>query len=224
MRAPALALIAATATLLAGPVNAQNINTTTGWNGSNYGAPFGDSNTATYGQTFTLGAGATLNSFTFFLGNYQNGAGLTFDAYVSAWTGTKATGPVLWSGTGYSGTGNASMTQYDFVTGSVSLSAGTYVAFLNASPYISGDENLQTMGLNYGDVLAGGSWVYSNNGSNFASLYSNDWNVVGVYDAAFMAEFDAPTTVTPEPVTMTLLGTGLAGMAAARRRRKTVTA
>ena len=41
-------------------------------------------------------------------------------------------------------------------------------------------------------------------------------------DVSFNASWGAPqgTAVTPEPATMTLLATGLAGMAAARRRRK----
>src|SRR5215510_12798465 len=55
---------------------------------------FGYPNTATYGQTITAVAGATqLNSFTFHIQPFSNP--ITYRAYVMAWDGTKATGPVL---------------------------------------------------------------------------------------------------------------------------------
>jgi hypothetical protein len=56
------------------------------------------------------------------------------------------------------------------------------------------------------------------------NIFPNQWLVITDANKAFQ-EFitfdpDRPQEVVPEPATMTLLATGLAGMAAARRRRK----
>ena len=53
--------------------------------------PFGETNTATYGQTFTVQAGNTLmNSFTFLVNDNLNPDFVDFEAFVAPWDGTKA--------------------------------------------------------------------------------------------------------------------------------------
>src|SRR5215510_2625010 len=57
-------------------------------------AIWGYPNTATYGQTITpVGTATQLNSFTFYI-NPQS-TPITYRAYVMAWNGTQATGPIL---------------------------------------------------------------------------------------------------------------------------------
>src|SRR6185295_2173844 len=77
---------------------------------------FGYPNTATYGQTITAVAGTTqLNSFSFYI---QTSGTITYRAYVMAWDGAKATGPILFQSLDQvtSGTG---LNQYSYNTGGV---------------------------------------------------------------------------------------------------------
>ena len=70
-------------------------------------------------------------------------------------------------------------------------------------------------------AIAGDGWVFSHvQGISDDGRYmvANGWNENTGYVGAVL--FEGETTVTPEPVTMTLIGTGLAGVAAARRRRR----
>lgn len=72
--------------------------------------------------------------------------------------------------------------------------------------------------VNYGqNVYADGvaSYNFSTNPEGMSGCCGSN------YDLAFRTYTDGPSdTVTPEPVTMILLGSGLSGIAAARRRRK----
>jgi len=179
---------------------------------------FGYPNTATYGQTITAVAGTTqLNSFSFYI---QTSGTITYRAYVMAWDGTKATGPILFQSLDQvtSGTG---LNQYTYNTGGISLTPGSqYVLFASVSNNYFVGNSAGVMGARNNNPYSGGRFVYSNNGNNFGQLLSNNWDTFGdSYDLAFTAQLSSPNEV-PEPTTMALFGTGLVGIAAQLRRRR----
>ena len=74
------------------------------------------------------------------------------------------------------------------------------------------------------DGVINSGWVFgearsiSDNGRYIAAFGSN--RSLGITPGWMLLEANAPATVTPEPMTFVLLGTGLAGLFAVRRRKK----
>jgi hypothetical protein len=214
---------------------AQQINTgqNTGHVGS-FGSPgggmVGSPGSATFGQTFAAPAGYVwLDEFTFRL-LYNEGPQFEFTAYVAAWDGVKASGPMLYaSPLQTSPAEGAGSTLYTFSTGGIAVkSEETYVAFVNASPYAAAHPfpiwpkalaYLRQGGAGYSDSYGGGAFVYDANGSDFAALTARPWRYTGVqqYDLAFTAAFSVP-----EPSTVALVGTAVLLVGAAARRRTRV--
>ena len=157
------------------------IETVSSWDGSRYISSFGETNTATYGQTFTVdGPETVLDSFTFYVNDNVNPDYVDFEAFVMEWDGTKATGPILHSSSPISTTNNGGSDGFETFTintGGISLTAGKrYVAFFCASNLFDGQYGTGRFGGVVGSTYAGGSFVHDNNGSNFSQLTTSPWD------------------------------------------------
>ena len=222
--APAIAAAVAAGVALsagAGAARADTvIDTVSHWNGTDWLESLGEPNTATMGQTFTVPAGDTsLASFTFHLIDFVDH--ITFDAYVHAWDGEKATGPALFHAgpfTTDNNDGNGGFEAFKIDTGGLQLDAGQqYVAYFTASDYFQGGVHWANPAYLWSDHYDGGGLVFRNNGTDLSLLTTTPWETFigdGVDDLAFTMEF----TAVPEPAGAGAL-LALAAGALARRRR-----
>ena len=202
------AALAAGSLLIAMPAwGATSVDTTQSYTGA--WSPFGNPDTSTYGQTFTVGADNVLDSFSLFLtGAASNPVG--FKAYVYGWDGSKATGPQLFASSlqSFSGSLSNNPTEFVFSTGGLGLITGAqYVAFLFAD--FSGSRGTVSMpyaGAIGSEQMPGGGFVYYNTGGDFGALTTSTWDKAsGADDVWFKASFSqGDVGAIPEPASWAL--------------------
>jgi len=177
---------------------------------------FGAPNTATYGQTFTA-PGSVLDSFSLFLRDRAAGtASLDLRGYVAGWNDLVASTILYESSTRTMNAGGA-LQQFDFSPNLALTPGNEYVAFLSIANLP--DQPESTFGMPHGVDQIPGEFVFINNGMSPAQWTLIPWSqdFVGQDDVWFQASFDL--TPTPEPATLLLWGTAMAGLGVARRRR-----
>lgn len=214
----ALTAIAA-ATVATSSARADVIETVSTWDVGNFWQPFGEPNTATYGQSFIAPSDNHLDSVTFYLTPYQGGP-VDFKFYVMAWTGSQATGAVLAeSNVQTFDNTTEGYTAFTFNADVDLISGSSYVAFINA--IFDGNDGLAGVaGYSVSDY-ADGAFVYYNNGNDFGALTTNSWDCTTCNDLAFRMEFSAggQGDGVPAPASLALLGFGLLGLGARARSK-----
>ena len=187
--------------------------------------PFGNPNTATYGQSFSAPAGENqLRNFSLFLNGGTTGQ---LEGYVATWTGLQA-GTILYTSAPVTVTG--ANQQFTFNPNLAVTPGAEYVAFISMSaPDYNGYSGTTTMPIVWlGNTIPGGHFEWINNGSDLSQFTGTAWDsetwgasLSHNEDAEFMADFGsaAGTTVTPEPSSLILSGTGILGLAGMVRRK-----
>ncbi len=200
------------------PARAQNsIDTVASWNGTTYISSFGVPNTATYGQTVSVPAGASpLNSFSFEIGNCS--ASVTFRGEVYAWDGTRASGSSLFESAPVTLAASSSFQLVTFNAGGITLPAGNYILFASTSQDQGGAPSSACRWGAVGNNTAypGGQFCFLNNGTNAGAWTSQSWATIAM-DLAFQVNgLVAPSSRpigTPAASTTSLL-VGLLGLSA----------
>ncbi len=200
-----------------------SVDTIAAWDGATFISSFGVTDTATYGQTISVRAGATpLTSYSFEIGNC--GASVTLRGSVYAWDGTKATGPSLFTSSPQTVSASPSFQLVTINVGSLTLPAGNYVLFASTSDDQAGAPASACRWGSVNNVLyPGGQFVFLNNGANSSRWTLDTWSTIA-QDLAFRVDglYVAPANIPTlsEWGLMVLSGLMALGTFAIMRRRR----
>jgi hypothetical protein len=210
-----------------GNANAQSINTIPAWNGTSFISSFGVPNTATYGQTVTVGSNShNFYGFSFRV-SVQSGGPITLRGLVSVWdTATNRvvgaplyqSGPVTISGSSYA------PVNFTFPT-PISVTPGqTLVLYTTTSLDLPQPNSAARWGaLTNNTTYPGGQFVFLNNGPDTSQWANVAWATISE-DLAFTASFDGDQVAIPTLSEWSLIGLSsllaMLGIARMRRRRQ----
>lgn len=170
------------------------LTTTNGWNANATLYAFGESNTATYGQTFLAPSAARLRSFTLYLAPSNDPGPVEFRFSLFAWDGSKATGPALYSSPVTTTAGRIGLQAYSFHPSSLNLTPGSsYVGCVSASGLFDGVAGHAAAGA----VAAGSAdshFVFLNNRNDPSQLTNTIWGGSNNWSLAFVTAFEGPPT------------------------------
>ena len=183
-------------------------------------------------QTFLLPTGTNyLQSFTFYLASQLNGNQLFLQASVYQFSGDQLTGPALFASALFAGSGNTggndTFTFGNTTTSPLNLFLAPNVTYAIVLSALNGngstpDGSTVQANLAAGDTYADGALFYSMVASQADLSAPGAFSSLdGTTDVAFDATFTAaPIVSTPEPATLMLVATGLAGMGGVVSRRR----
>lgn len=193
------------------------------------------------GQSFTA-TNTTLASFGFYAASNWSGIA-TFQAFLFGMSGSSLVGSPVYASS-VMNYGSISTGWFDFLTGGVGLSSGSVYMALLAPVSVASGLAVMDLGTETSNPYTGGAaYTWAGLPLNPSDLTTASWTTLAAltqvtgHDLAFRVDYasevtteggpevdpfnnDLPTTTTPEPATVVLMGTGLIGLVGAGRIRR----
>jgi hypothetical protein len=206
----------------------QIINTTVGWDGVSGYQPFGEYGLETLGQTLNSGNSHYLHDFSFNIAPWYGDLNVVFRAYLMAWDGAGAAGPVLFqsdtlSTAGLPSFGSGPYTQFAINAHDTPVDPNTdYVIILSSLGLETSGKSGAVVGARFDNPYSGGGLFFSNlTGDHFSLLTTTPWYSAGdSVDLAFEADFISTPLSVPEPTSLLMLVSALSLVTAASVMRR----